>query len=477
MEVIDRQGATGPGCVGPPEPDVVADADSDYFHPGVKRVTTGCKSSPERNELFRRSTLRETLGTQLVDSLPEDQSEKLCSLLEEYNDVFCLEEGERGETDLVEMHIDTGDASPRRQPVRRVPFAVRQEVARQLREMQDAQIIQPWSSPWASPIVLVRKKDGTLRYCIDYRDLNSVTKSDLYPLPRIDDLLDQLGKSRYFSTLDLAAGYWQIKVDVESREKTAFITRQGLFEFQVMPFGLTNAPAVFQRLMEKVLHDLNPEEGPDFVEVYIDDVLIFSRTIDEHLEHLKQVLERLRSAGLKLKPTKCHFIRQSVDYLGHVLTPAGLKTNAKQTQAVREFPVPGNLTQVRQFLGLTSYYRRFIKQFAAIASPLHNLTKKDVTFHWSDDCQMAFETLKQKLTSAPILVYPDFALEIVLETDASAKGLGAVLSQPQKDGRLLPVAYASRSLSAPETIASLNSKRWPWFGLFSTSTHTSMDTK
>ena len=187
--------------------------------------------------------------------------------------------------------------------------------------MQKNGIIQPSCSPWASPVVLVRKKDNTLRFCIDYQRLNSVTKADVFPIPRIDDLLDQLGKSRYYSTLDLASGYWQIRVHPDSREKTAFITNQGLFEFCVMPFGLTNVPAVFQRLMQRVLMGLNPVDGPDFVTVYIDDVLIFSKTLEEHLTHIHSVLKRLLDVGLKLKPGKCKFLRKEVEYLGHILTP------------------------------------------------------------------------------------------------------------------------------------------------------------
>lgn len=202
----------------------------------------------------------------------------------------------------------TGDAPPQAQPVRLILFAVRQEVTRQPQQMQEDGIIHPSNSPWASPIILVKKKDSGLRLCVDYRALNSVTKADRYPLPRIADLLDRLGRSRFFTTLDLAAGFWQVKVDEESREKTAFVTQRGLFEFRVMPFGLTNAPAIFQRLMQRVLDGVNPEDGPDFTDAYIDDVLVFSRTAEDHVEHLCAVLDRLRKAGLKLKPKKCHFV-------------------------------------------------------------------------------------------------------------------------------------------------------------------------
>ena len=372
--------------------------------------------------------------------------------MEEYHDIFALEDGESGETGLVKLCIETGDATPIAQSVRRVPSAVRKEVAHQIQEnlMLRNRVIQPSHSPWASPIVLVRKKDNTLRFCVDYRALNEVTKPDKFPIPRIDDLLDQLGEAHYFSTLDLASGYWQIRVDEASQEKTAFVTHEGLYEFRVMPFGLTNAPSVFQRVMQQVLSGLNPPGGRDFVAVYIDDVLIFSRTIEEHIDQLQKVLEQLRKANLKLKPVKCHFLSQSLEYLGHIITPNGLQPNPKQLEAVRGFPVPGNVSQVRQFCGLTSYYRRFVKDFARVAAPLHSLTRKGVEFVWNKDCQDVFDQLKQRLTTAPILVYPDFVQGFMLETDASIRGLGAVLSQRRGDNQLHHVAFASRALSAAE---------------------------
>ena len=207
--------------------------------------------------------------------------------------------------------------------------------------MQEDGVIQPSNSPWASAIVLVRKRNGKLRICVDYRHLNSVTKPDAYPLPRIDYLLDQLGSAKYFTTLDLVSGYWQILVADDSIEKTAFTTPQGLFEFRVMPFGLTNAPAVFQRLMSRVLNGLNPPGGPDFVAIYIDDVLIFSWTLEDHLRHIEQVLDRLQSTGLKLQPTKCHFMCEQVEYLGHLITPHGLQPNPESPSGDR-VPCPYN---------------------------------------------------------------------------------------------------------------------------------------
>ncbi len=251
---------------------------------------------------------------------------------------------------------------------------------------------------------------------VDYRGLNSVTKSDMFPLPRIDDLLDQLGNSRFFTTLDLAAGYWQVQVDQDSQEKTAFITPTGLYEFRLMPFGLTNAPTLFQRLMERVLEGLNAEEKKPFVEVYIDDVLFHSESMGEHVRHLEKVLERFRCANLKLRLDKC---QKTVDYLGYQVTPNGLGPTYKQVEAVENFPMPTTVAAVRQFLGLASFYRRFVNNFSTVAEPLHRLTRKNVTFRWTSECQNSFKELKKQITEAPILAYPNFSCPFYLETDAS----------------------------------------------------------
>ena len=397
----------------------------------------------------RQEKLREHIDIERKD-VSEEERRELMELLLDYHSAFSLDEDERGETDLVQFEINTGEARPKKYPLRRMPFAVREEVACQVTKMLKAGVIAPSKSPWSSPVVLVRKKDQTHRFCVDYRGLNSVTKVDTFPLPRIDDLLDQLGQCQYFSTLDLAAGYWQIRVHPESREKTAFSTHQGLFEFQVMPFGLTNAPAVFQRLIQQVLMGLNPDSGPDFVAAYIDDIIIFSVDLEQHLHHIQLVLQRIIDTGLKLQPKKCHFMRSEVEYLGHVITPSGLKTNPKLVAAVDEFPVPTNLRELRRFVGMCSYYRRFIPQFSTLARPLHDLTRKEATFEWTADCEQSFQSLKKKLVEAPVLAYPSFQKPFILETDASGIGLGAVLSQPQPDQKSHPIAYASRSLSASE---------------------------
>ena len=283
---------------------------------------------------------------------------------------------------------------------------------------------------------------------IIYRRVNAITKKDVYPLPRIDDILDTLGQARYFSTLDLASGYWQIEMDPATKDKSAFTTHAGPFEFERMPFGLCNAPATFQRLMQAVLAGMEW----DLCFVYLDDILVCSKIFEEHLDHLQQVFDRLRKARLTLNPKKCSFLHDQVIYLGHVISSKGIAPDPSKTQKVKDFPVPTDATKLKQFLGLSSYYRRFIPEFAKLAHPLHSLTKKGVNFHWSVDCQRAFEKLKELLTQSPVLAYPCFGKdkELILETDVSGEGLGAVLALKQTDGFVHPVAYASRSLNPHE---------------------------
>ncbi|KAI4885901.1 hypothetical protein NFI96_005622 [Prochilodus magdalenae] len=315
----------------------------------------------------------------------------------------------------------------------------------EIQDMLSHGIISPSHSPWAAPVVLVRKKDGTLRFCVDYRKLNDVTVKDAYPLPRIDDALDSLTAAKWFSTLDLASGYWQVEIDAQDKEKTAFATRTGFFEFNVLPFGLCNAPSTFQRLMELVLADLQWTSCL----IYLDDIIVFGKTFEEHLGRLQVVLEKLKAANLKVKPSKCQLFAKEVQYLGHIISANGIMTDPGKVAVVKEWKVPRSQTEVRSFLGLASYYRRFVQDFATIARPLHKLTEKGAKMVWSAQCQDSFEELKRRLTMAPILAFPDPDKPFLLDTDASDVGIGGVLSQIV-DGRERVIAYASRALSRTE---------------------------
>lgn len=272
-----------------------------------------------------------------------------------------------------------------------------------------------------------------------------MTVKDSYPIPRIDDSLEQLGGAQWFSCLDLNAGYWQVEVDKEDREKTAFTSRRGLFEFKVMPFGLCNSPATFERLMEIVLAGLNWQ----ICLIYLDDIIIHGRTFESMLSNLDSVLGKLQEAGLKLKPRKCQLFKREVEYLGHIISASGIRTDPKKVQAVRDWPTPKDVHDVRAFIGLCSYYRRFIPGFAFIAKPLHHLTAKGQSFVWTQDCDKAFKALKKTLCKAPTLAHPDFTKEFILDTDASDFAIGAVLSQ-EFDGKEHVIAYASKSLSKAE---------------------------
>lgn len=356
-----------------------------------------------------------------------------------------MEKDELGKVTEIEHQIDTVDSPPVRQPPRRVPFAIRPDTTRMVNEMLGASVMQEYSSPWASPVVLVRKKSGELRFCVDYRRLNTVTRKDVFPLPRIDDMLDQLSGKCVFSTLDARSGYWQIQVEVNSRPKTAFVTINSLYEFRMMPFGLCNTPATFQRVIQRAMAGLS-----DFCSVYIDDIIVFSGSVQEHLLHLAQVFGRLRRIGLKRHPHKCRFAYQEVRYLGHITSATGFSPDPVKVTTVREFQVPTNAKAVRAFVGLASYYRHFVPNFARIAAPLHGLTRKDVAFEWTPCCQEDFECLKDCLTTPPVLAYPRFDKPFVLHTDASGQGLGAVLEQEQEDGQLHLVAYASQAISKHE---------------------------
>lgn len=378
-------------------------------------------------------------------NLDHSQQEKLKQLIWKFRTLFATEKGPLGRTSVVKHTIKT-DGPPIRQPLRRIPFALQSTVRTEIQKMLEQGVIQKSNSPWSSPVVMAKKKDGKWRFCIDYRKLNAVTHKDAYPLPRIDATLESLSGSRFFSTLDLASGYWQVEMADLDKEKTAFSTQGGHYEFNVMPFGLTNAPATFQRLMECVLAGLTYEQCL----IYIDDIIVFSATFPQHLERLQTVLEHLAAAGLRLKPSKCHFAQNQICYLGHIVSQQGVQADPEKLRAVSMYPAPHNIKELRHFLGLANYYRRFIEGYSAIAEPLHKLTRKTAGgYKWSNECDDAFSLLKQKLTMSPILAYPCFQQPFILATDASEFAVGGVLSQ-KINGVERVISYWSRQLNKAE---------------------------
>ena len=391
-----------------------------------------------------------------LENWPENLQHEAKEMLKRNAKVFSKDDMDMGRTNLVKHHIKLTDPVPFKEAYRRIPPQMYDEVKAHIQEMLDLGAIRPSNSPWASAIVLVRKKDGRLRFCIDLRKLNNRTVKDAYSLPRIESILDSLGGAQIFYTLDLKAGYWQVEMTEECKAYTAFTCGPlGFYECDTMPFGATNAPATFQRLMHDCLGELNM----NWCIVYLDDIIIFSDTKEEHLKRLEAVFQKLCAAGLKLKPSKCFFFKEEIEYLRHVVSGKGISTNPKKIEAVSKWPTPRTVYDVRSFLGFVGYYRRFIKNFSRITKPirevitgLENQSKKAAKktyIEWSDAADTAFEHLKVMCVSTPILAYPNYQLPFTLHTDSSTDGLGAVLYQKQ-DGKMRVIAYASRSVIKAE---------------------------
>jgi hypothetical protein len=329
----------------------------------------------------------------------------------------------------------------------RYPFHQKTEIEEQVKDMLGRGIIRPSNSPYSSPVLLVKKKEGTWRMCVDYRELNKITVKDKFPIPVIDELLDELNGAKYFTKLDLRSGYHQVRVADEDVEKTAFRTHHGHYEFLVMPFGLTNAPSTFQSLMNKVFHNYLRE----FVLVFFDDILVYSSNWAQHMEHVKVMLEILVKQQLYIKRSKCIFGQQEVQYLGHVISPKGVGVDPEKVEVIKKWPKPKTLKAMRRFLGLTGYYRRFIQDYGKIAAPLNRMLKKN-NFTWTVAAEGAFENLKQVMIRAPVLALPDFSKEFVVECDASGVGIGAVLQQER------PIAFLSQALQGNQLLLSTYEK-------------------
>ena len=419
----------------------------------------------------RESELNKTCYTPNVDlshfTGSPTEVERVKALLRKNADVFIRDGEELSCTKSIYHPVNTTDDKPVVQRYRRIPPHQWQAVREHLEDLLRKGIIAESQSNYASPIVILPKKSGEIRVCIDYRKLNAKVTPDVFPLPRIDEALEVLGNAKIFSTLDLVSAYHQIEVKPSDRHKTAFTTPMGLFESVRMPFGLSNSPATFSRLMSHVFR----EEILAILMVYLDDIIVFSETHSDHLDRLDKVFSRLREHGLKLKAEKCFLFRERVRFLGHVISAKGVETDPDKIRVVKEWPRPSTSKELRSFLGFSSYYRRFVPKFAHIAAPLHGLVahltgsskqskKQNISIgsEWTAEHEEAFETLKSKLTEAPVLGYPDFSKPFILETHASVRGLGAVLSQ-QQGGLVRVICYASRGLRGTEKRSSGYSSR------------------
>ena len=351
-----------------------------------------------------------------------------------------------GRVNLIKHRIDTGDSNPVALPLRRVNPQRMAVISKETEALLSKGVISHSRSPWAAPALLVPKTDGTWRFVIDFSELNKLTTKDSYPLPRIDDAIESLSHSRIFSIMDCTAGFWQIETHPLDRHKAAFLTHDGLYEFNVMPMGLKNSPATFQRMMDTVLSGLQWR----FALAYMDDVLVYSKNIEDHFSHMTQVLNRLLEAGLTIKPKKTHVFAPSLRYLGYQIDSQGTRPLPEKIKAIMEIKPPTNVSELRSFLGLTNFYRRFICKFAQIASPLYSLLKESVKWAWTSDCQKAFESLRDAIASSPVLIRPDFSKPFQLATDGSKIGYAGVLSQFDENGREHPILFISRTCTPAE---------------------------
>ena len=406
------------------------------------RTPPSLKEGEIQDEIEKEDQMHELLAR--LAHLPRKAQEELFQIIQSLEIAAWSFDDLRPSQVPYHHSFDLEDNNPIHFRSRRAPPIHQKVIREQVDKMLEAGIITPSVSAWSFPVVIATKKGGTYRFCVDYRTLNAKMKADKWPLPKIEEIFDDLQGSTYFSTLDLFSGYWQVRLSEPCKEKTTFVCRYGTYKFEVMPFGLMNAPSTFQRMMDDVFRNL------EFVRVYLVDVIVFSPDLDSHLVRLRAVFNVLSHVGLKLKISKCSFAHSAVRLLGHIVNHEGLQVDPEKTAIIQEMKVPTNKTELRSFLGLAGYYRRFIKGFAQISATLHEATSRTKPFIWTHEMTSSFNDLKNRLVSPPILAMPNFSLPFVVETDASNVAVGAVLAQTQEDGKVHPVQYASRTMSAAE---------------------------
>ena len=399
-------------------------------------VTGTLDSALTEGRLNNSETLR-GLDT-LFTHLSTDRAAQLADVIHRYPSLFS---DTPGRTHLIEHDIDVGDSEPIKQRFYRVNFEKRKYLDSEVNYMLANKIAEPSTSSWSSPCILVPKPDGTSRFCSDFRKLNSVTKPDCFPLPRIDDLVDEVGSAKFVSKFDLLKGFWQIPMSERASEVSAFITPTGLYSYKVMPFGLRNAPATFQRLMNRVIGDMSG------CAVYLDDVVVYSDSWEKHVERIEELFTRLAGARLTVNLAKCEFARATVTYLGRVVGQGEVRPVEAKVQAVEQFPVPVTKKELMRFLGLVGYYRCFCQNFSSVVAPLTNLLRKDAKFVWTPLCQQAFDQVKSLLCAAPVLAAPRVGQPFELYVDASHVGSGAVLAQRDNLGICRPVSYFSKKFN------------------------------
>ena len=394
----------------------------------VNRIPDGEQQLPDfLKDLYNRS----------ADNLSEVERQDIEKLLIKYQRAFSTNEFDLGSFNALEHTIDTGEAAPIKQRLRRTPLCFQDEEKEHLDKMIKAGVIEPSLSEWASPPVLVRKRDGSVRWCVDYRALNKVTKKCVFPLPIVEECTDSLSGNFWFSKLDATAGYWQVPIKEEDKCKTAFLTKYGLFQFSKMSFGLCNAPSTFSRVMNLVLQGLHWQS----VLAFLDDVLVLGQSFDQHLQNLSLVLERFIQYGIKLKPKKCELFRPEVEYLGRIIGRDGIRIKPEAVETMKKWDIPKSTKDVERFCGFANYHRNFIKDFALISEPLYRVTAKK-KFQWGEEQQQAFEHLKEALIQAPVIMVPTANDKFILDTDASDVAIGAELLQVQ-DGKERTISYCS----------------------------------